>query len=133
MISNIINAVLFAVAIVGVVYFVYSKKRYKKPENIRVIDEAAQKTYDSVKNKDHSEEKALSFEEKVKLSWQFLTDLKKRIQKIFSKDEQFKIRELGAILINNGMRYEHNIEQEANIYLHTVSKSAKKTKKTRNL
>lgn len=105
---------LVALALFGLLLLIY-KKLFSHAENVKRVlkeDPKAQKIYDMKKNHELEEDKSLTLEEKIKLSWQFLTNITEKIINSFSKSDQEKVHEAGAKLNEYGMKYQHNVEQE---------------------
>jgi len=113
--STIMN-ILLLVVLGGIAIYMIKRMRsnYKKPEHVAIQDPAAQKLY----NKQHpkkDEEKSLSIKEKIELSWQFVTHITEQVISRFSSNDQSKVYQAGKTLLKNGMKYQHNVSQEAKI------------------
>jgi hypothetical protein len=118
--GNLVNIALGAVIIAGV-YFLFRRfGKYRKPEHINVIDPQSQELYEQQKRGD--EKKTLSLQEKIELSWQFLTNITKQVLLKFSKTDQKNVNKIGQDLANIGMKYEHNVDMEVRI-IQQVSKA----------
>ena len=126
--SNLFNLILLLAAGAGVAYLIL-KRRGGEPKikKVVVVDPQAQKLYDIQKHKT-DEEKALTVQEKIELSWQFLVNIKNQVLKLFSKAEQAKVERAGTILKEHGMKYQHDIEQEIRVKEFSKAKSITKTK-----
>jgi hypothetical protein len=115
--SNLVNITLLVVGGAGAVYLL--KKAFsggKKPKKIVVVDPEAQKLYDLQKHpKTEIEEKNLTLEERIELSWQFLVNIKDQVLSKFSKPDQERVTQAGHALAQNGARYLHDVEQEIKI------------------
>ncbi|CAA14685.1 DUF2660 domain-containing protein [Rickettsia prowazekii] len=61
-------------------------------------------------NRKKSENKKLTLQEKIELSWQFLYDLTEIILNKFSKEDVVQVNKCGQILFENGVRYEHVVD-----------------------
>lgn len=112
--SNLFNIFLLVISGIALMYLVINKKREPKIKKIVVIDPEAQKLYVNQKQKP-DEEKTLTIQEKINLSWQFLVNIKNQILKNFSKLDQEKLEKIGDVLAENGMKYQHDIELEARV------------------
>jgi len=111
--GNLVNIALGVVVIVGG-YFLFRRfRKHHKPEHINVIDPKSQELYEQQKNRD--DKKALSLQEKIELSWQFLTNITKQVLLKFTKDDQKRVDRIGQGLANSGMKYEHNVDLEVKI------------------
>ncbi len=113
--STIIN-VLLLVALGVAAVFMLKKIRgnHKKPERVVVKDPAAQKIY----NKEHpktDEDKSLTIQEKIELSWQFVINITEQVMNRFSSSDQDKLHQAGEALIKNGMQYKHDVSTESKI------------------
>ena len=59
----------------------------------------------------------LSFQERVELSWAFLTNISERVLEHFSYQDQQTVQRVGEILTQNGAQYQHNINNESKLTL----------------
>lgn len=129
--STLLNLILLV--IVGFAgFFVFKKMRgHPKPEHIVPEDPESQAKYEAAKtNPKDDEEKSLTMEERIELSWQFLIDITDRVLNHFSAGDRQKVNEAGDKLNKNGMKYQHNIDQEAKVTLQAVrSRSQAQQKK----
>ena len=111
-IINNIGITNIAIGIVGislVLVLLVQKLRAKKqavtlPEN----DEPVQ-TKEIQSFKKNNEEKNLTLEEKLELSWQFLFNITEIVMNKFSKDDRNQVETIGKELDSRGMKYEHVI------------------------
>ena len=125
--SSLFNILLAIVAVGGLFFLLKRRGGYQKPKHVSVIDPQAQAAY-SVQKTDKDENHSLSIEEKIKLSWQFLVNLKKQILEKFSKTDQEKLAQASKTLVQNGMNYQHDVDLEVKLSLlkvQSVSKSKK--------
>ncbi len=92
------------------IYIIKRGKQQPKVKKIIVVDPEAQKTYNIQKNTD--EEKTLTMQERIELSWQFLVNIKNQVMQKFSETDLEKVQRAGTILSEHGMKYQHNAELE---------------------
>lgn len=118
--DDIVNIALVILALAGVYIIFMHFKKYKKPGHVNVIDPQSQELYEQQKNGD--EQKSLSLQEKIELSWQFLTNITKQVLLKFSKADQKRVNKIGQDMANIGMKYEHNVDLEVRI-IQQVSKA----------
>ncbi|MDG1436471.1 MAG: DUF2660 domain-containing protein [Rickettsiaceae bacterium] len=109
-----LSIIILAALAIGVFFIIRRFSSYKKPEHIVVHDPEAQAAYDK-KHAEKNEEINLSLEERIELSWQFLTDITEKILNKFSKPDQDKVYQSGNLLAKNGAKYNHNVEQELSL------------------
>lgn len=120
--SNLLNIALLILAGSVLVYLFMKRNKEPKIKKVVVVDQAAQKLYDTQKQKPE-EEKNLTMQEKIELSWKFLVNIKNQVLEKFSKPDQEKVKRAGVILTEHGMKYQHDIELEV-----SISKEAARTK-----
>jgi hypothetical protein len=109
--SNLLNIVLLVLAGFALLYLLIKRgKQQPKVKKIIVVDPEAQKTYNIQKNTD--EEKTLTMQERIELSWQFLVNIKNQVMQKFSETDLEKVQRAGTILSEHGMKYQHNAELE---------------------
>ena len=109
--SNLLNIVLMVLAGFSLLYLLIKRgKQQPKVKKIIVVDPEAQKTYNIQKNTD--EEKTLTMQERIELSWQFLVNIKNQVMQKFSETDLEKVQRAGTILSEHGMKYQHNAELE---------------------
>ena len=127
--SNLFNiALLVTAGIVLVLMYVKLKKEQEpKIKKVVVVDPEAQQLYASQKHKP-DEEKTLTIQEKIELSWQFLVNIKNQVVEKFSKTDQEKVMRAGTILLEHGMKYQHDVELEVRISQESKAKSVTKSK-----
>jgi len=120
--SNLLNIVLLVLAGFALLYLLIKRgKQQPKVKKIIVVDPEAQKTYNIQKNTD--EEKTLTMQERIELSWQFLVNIKNQVMQKFSETDLEKVQRAGTILSEHGMKYQHNAELE--IIVHTEMSKTK--------
>ena len=124
--SDLLNIVLLIAAISGSVYLIMKRKKEPTIKKIVVVDPEAQKLYNVQKHKT-DEKKTLTLQEKIELSWQFLVNIKNQVLEKFSKPDQEKVMRAGTILAENGMKYQHDVDQEIRVR-QEFSKSVTKSK-----
>lgn len=105
--STMFNIILLIILGVAAFFVIRRIRGYKKPEHIVPKDPASQAAYDKKKHKE-DEEKTLTLQEKIELSWQFLTNIAEQVINRFSPEDKRTVQEAGDKLSKNGMKYEHN-------------------------
>jgi hypothetical protein len=118
--SNIINIILL-VALGVAIFFIIRRMVGKAPGTMRTLtsDPESQASYEKEHNKMH-EEIILTLDERIELSWQFLNRITEQFLNLFSTSDKIKTYKAGQLLRNNGMRYEHNVEEEASLTLNII-------------
>ena len=113
--STSVNIILL-VALGFAAFFIVKKMRsHKKPEHVVPKDPKAQSIYDKKKHKTEEEEITLTLQEKIELSWQFLTNITEQVMNRFSASDKDKVYQAGERFNKNGMKYQHDVNQEAYI------------------
>lgn len=127
--SNLLNVVLLIAAGIVLVLMYIKLKKEKEPKlkKVVVVDPEAQQLYATQKHKT-DEEKTLTMQEKIELSWQFVVNIKNQVLEKFSKTDQEKVVRAGTILLENGMKYQHDVELEVRIIQESKAKSVTKSK-----
>lgn len=125
---DIVLLLLVLAAIAVAVFFTY-KKMFGRRDVERVLkeDPAAQEEYHHAKHQEENKEQTLTMQEKVELSWKFLTDITQQVVSKFSTKDKGRVQEAGEKLLEYGMNYEHNVAQEVKLSRSKV-KSIAKTK-----
>ncbi|MGX6959794.1 MAG: DUF2660 domain-containing protein [Rickettsia endosymbiont of Pentastiridius leporinus] len=78
------------------------------------------------KNKDN---KKLTLQERIELSWKFLYDITAIILNKFSKEDIILVNKCGRVLLDNGARYEHVVDLAIpQVKSHTQSLEQEQTK-----
>ncbi len=54
--------------------------------------------------------KKLGMKKKIELSWNFLYKITEAVMNKFSKEDKEAVLQLGSMLYNNGMKYEHVVD-----------------------
>ncbi len=112
--STLINMILL-VALGFAAFFIVKRMRgHQKPEHVVPKDPKSQAIYNEVKHKDE-EKITLTLQEKIELSWQFLTNITEQVMNRFSSADKDKIHQAGERFNKNGMKYQHDVHQEAHI------------------
>ena len=111
LLTGVLIIVLLVLAGFALLYLLIKRgKQQPKVKKIIVVDPEAQKTYNIQKNTD--EEKTLTMQERIELSWQFLVNIKNQVMQKFSETDLEKVHRAGTILSEHGMKYQHNAELE---------------------
>ncbi len=100
--------------ILGVAGFFMIKKirGYQKPKHTPPKDPISQKLYEESHSPPKDETLKLTLQERIELSWQFLTDITEKIMNYFSMEDQQLIKIAGNQLLRNGATYQHDVDQE---------------------
>ena len=116
--TYIVNITLFLIALCAI-FILFKKKIGSKitpplgnnasPDHLK-----AQEEYNILHNKEE-EIQSLTLEERIELSWAFLLNITEQVMSRFSMSDQKKVDEAGLILSKNGVRYQHNVSEEARI------------------
>lgn len=61
-------------------------------------------------NNNKPENKKLTLQERIELSWKFLYDITEIILNKFSKEDVIQVNKCGQVLLDNGVRYEHVVD-----------------------
>lgn len=126
--STLFNILLSVVVIGGIFYLLKKRGAYQKPKHVAVIDPAAQAAYNVHKVHTTEEKQSLSLEDKIKLSWQFLVNLKKQVVEKFSQSDKEKLTKASQVLVQNGMNYQHDVDLEVKLSLLKVQSVGKSKK-----
>jgi hypothetical protein len=118
---------LGAVVVAFVIFFIFKKLRPYKIKYVRTTDPEAQAQYEKQTIK-KNEESALSLQERIELSWQFLTRITQQVIELFSSADKEQVLESGRKLVKNGAKYQHNVYQESLVIKSSKTKTTKKAK-----
>lgn len=105
--SNSLLLACAAVVILVVIYFVKSRGMGINSSKHHAKNPEAQALYARKKNK---EEKKLTMQEKLELSWKFLYEITDIILNKFSNDDRTKVNQIGKDLTKTGMKYNHVVD-----------------------
>jgi len=112
--SFITTIILFGVLGIAALFVFKKMHSYHKPKHTPPHDSTLQSVYEK-KDERKDEKLSLTLEEKVELSWQFLTDISEKIVQSFSSPDQKQVQHSGSLLAKNGAKYNHNVDQELSI------------------
>jgi len=121
---NIILLVLCGFAALFMIKRVFFGAQSSK-QRVATKDPAAQEVYENYKSKDDDEEKSLTLQEKIELSWEFLTKIANQVIERFSRSDKEVIYKSGEIFNKHGMQYQHNVNQEVVIGKQTALSKTK--------
>lgn len=97
-------------------FFMFKKIRgHQKPKHTPPVDPVSQKLYEEAHLSPKEEDLKLTLQERIDLSWQFLTKITEQIMNHFSTKDQKIIQKAGNQLIQNGANYQHNVNQELQV------------------
>lgn len=128
--SNLLSLVLL-VTLPIVAFFLYKRikgRTSKSNTNAGSNNTISQESYEA-KKYPKDEEISLSLEEKIELSWQFLTNITEQILNKFSKGDRSMIHEAGHKMNKHGMSYQHDVKQEAKFTINVVKSRTKEQTK----
>ena len=114
MLSTIANIILL-IALGFAAFFVFQRMRGQtKTKRITPVDPSAQSAYEKANVPMEEEEVNLTLQERIELSWQFLTNITEQIMNRFSTKDQQQVYKAGQQLAKNVTKYQHDVHQEAN-------------------
>jgi hypothetical protein len=119
MLSTIINIILLIALAIAALFVLQRMRGRAKPKHIPPVDPLSQSAYTKT-NVPMEEEVSLTLQERIELSWQFLTNITEQVISRFSKKDQQQIYKAGQALTRNGAKYQHDVYQEANFTQKTV-------------
>jgi hypothetical protein len=105
---------LLVVAVVAFILIKRMRSNGKKVVHLSPKDQHSQELYDQARHNE-DEDKSLTLQEKIELSWAFLTNITEQVMNRFSNQDQQKVESAGQILSKNGAKYQHNVNREAQI------------------
>lgn len=128
--SNLLSLILL-VALPVVAFFLY--KRVKGGASKNDVSTGADNTMSQedyhAKKYPKDEEVSLTLEERIELSWQFLTNVTEQILNKFSKEDRNVVHDAGEKMNRHGMSYQHDVKQEAKVTIDVVKSRTKEQKK----
>lgn len=124
--SDILKIILL-ITLPIVAFFLYRRIRGSSRNNkINVTFDRGQSQEEYVAKKySKDEEVSLTLEEKINLSWQFLTNITEQILNKFSKQDKYIVHDAGKKMNKHGMTYQHDIHQEAKITVNVIRSRVK--------
>lgn len=128
--SNLLSLILL-VALPIVAFFLYRRIKGGSSKNNAssgVDNTVSQESYEAKKHP-KDEEISLTLEEKIELSWQFLTNITEQILNKFSKEDRSVVHDAGEKMNRHGMSYQHDVKQEAKVTIDVVKSRTKEQKK----
>ena len=127
---------IFLLLVVSVIAFILIKRMRspgsKKNVHLSVADQHSQELYDQARHK-KDEDKSLTLQEKIELSWAFLTNITEQVMNRFSAQDQKKVEDVGQTLTKNGAKYQHNVNREADIVKAVIKTRVKEQNKDQSL
>ncbi len=127
---------IFLLLVVSVIAFLLIKRMRssgsKKNVHLSVADQHSQELYDQARHKE-DEDKSLTLQEKIELSWAFLTNITEQVMNRFSAQDQKKVEDAGQTLTKNGAKYQHNVNREADIVKAVIKTRVKEQNKDQSL
>ena len=97
------------IALILISLLIYSIKKLLTPK-LTVVNKQNSNNQDYSAASVADVSNALSLQEKLELSWQFLYKITDIVLKRFSKDDQKVLHDAAKTLVENGMTYEHVID-----------------------
>lgn len=131
--SSSFNIILLIVC--GVVALILIKRMRaggKKAAHLSPADQHAQEVYNQNRHKE-DEDKSITLQEKIELSWAFLINITEQVMNRFSSQDQQKVEDAGQALSKNGAKYQHNINREANIVQAVIKTRVKDQNKDQSI
>ena len=126
---------IFLLLVVSVIAFILIKRMRsggKKNVHLSVVDQHSQELYDQARHKE-DEDKSLTLQEKIELSWAFLTNITEQVMSRFSAQDQKKVEDAGQTLTKNGAKYQHNVNREADLVKAVIKTRVKEQNKDQSL
>lgn len=105
--TNILIAIgCLAVLVIFLIYNIASrKKNIQEP-----VENNSDDSQNYALNSKTQDDKKLTIQERIELSWQFLYDITEIILNKFSKEDIISVNKYGRILFENGAKYEHVVD-----------------------
>lgn len=106
----------FIFAGVGISFAIIALVVYKKSKTVSSTNSASSSNITGELNiagnklQKEEDKKTLTLQERIELSWKFLYEITELVINRFSRDDINYLNELGRILLNKGMRYEHVVD-----------------------
>jgi hypothetical protein len=104
---SITNIVGVSIAIILAILFFYKKSNVQTKTNTENFANTDLNTSISSKKTDN---KKLTVQERLELSWKFLYEITEIIINKFSKEDIETVNKIGSSLLDSGMRYEHVVD-----------------------
>jgi hypothetical protein len=104
----------------------------KKVIQVSSEDQRAQELYNQRHHKE-DEDKSLTLQEKIELSWAFLINITEQVMNRFSSQDQQKVEAAGRMLGKNGAKYQHNVDMEAKIVQQVIKARTRDQNKDQSL
>jgi hypothetical protein len=104
--TTFLLSILLIILALLLLYFKFNKKPASINSNQTSSFLSHQELYDAKRKN----ERTLSDDEKIELSWQFLYDITDYVLKKFSKEDLNLVHKIGGNLIKFGMSYQHVVE-----------------------
>ncbi|MBF8247142.1 MAG: DUF2660 domain-containing protein [Rickettsia sp.] len=109
---------IFLAAIFLVLIFIFwDTKIFRKNNSKNSFKDLENSTYftkSQLLHKKKADLDKLNSKEKLKISWQFLTDIIEYVRNFFSKEDKDIVEKVGIIFKKNGVKYVHVVEAELN-------------------
>lgn len=127
--SETLNIILLVVC-GGVALFIIKQLLFnKQSKHIVIKDSKAQSVYDKSKHS-NDEELSMALQDRIELSWEFLTRIADQVIQRFSKSDKEVVYKSGEVFNKHGMQYQHNVDHEVKISKQAmISKAKVKSKK----
>ncbi|MCZ6902347.1 MAG: DUF2660 domain-containing protein [Rickettsia endosymbiont of Ixodes persulcatus] len=110
--SNSNTHILIAVGCLAliVIFLIYKKIAARKKNILPAEGSNVDGTPNVALNSKKPENKKLTLQERIELSWKFLYDITEIILNKFSKEDVIQVNKCGQVLLENGVRYEHVVD-----------------------
>ncbi|QQV74765.1 hypothetical protein H6P87_00305 [Rickettsia tillamookensis] len=109
--SNSNTHILIAIGCLALLLiFLMYKKIAARKKNILPTGDNIDDSPNVALNSQKPENKKLTLQERIELSWKFLYDITEVILNKFSKEDVIQVNKCGQVLFENGVRYEHVVD-----------------------
>lgn len=128
--SNLLSLILL-VSLPIIAFFLYRKIKgsaSKKVVGPATDNTMSQESYEA-KKYPKDEEVSLTLEERIELSWQFLTNITEQILNKFSQEDRRVVHDAGEKMNRHGMSYQHDVKQEAKFTIEVVKSRTQEQQK----
>ncbi|XVN41611.1 MAG: DUF2660 domain-containing protein [Rickettsia endosymbiont of Argas persicus] len=101
--------ILIAIGCLAVLIIFLTFKVVLRKKNVTTSKESNSEETFALNNK-NQDNKKLTLQERIELSWKFLYDITEVILNKFSKEDIILVNKCGRVLLENGARYEHIVD-----------------------
>ncbi|ABV74642.1 hypothetical protein A1C_01655 [Rickettsia akari str. Hartford] len=108
--SNSNTHILIAICCLALLFLMYKKIAARKKTILPAEGGNIDNSPNVALNSQKPENKKLTLQERIELSWKFLYDITEVILNKFSKEDVMQVNKCGQVLFENGVRYEHVVD-----------------------